>query len=130
MLSMSSFLFQEEETVNPTLIGVLVFKSTPDKETNKYYLGPAPLESMARQIATATGPCGNNRDYLFNLEKALHDIGHEDAYVIELANEVRKVLGPIVRAKENLVVAHVPHNLHIAPIQLVPLPEPLTMDSS
>ena len=28
-----------------------------------------------RQIATAVGPCGNNRDYLFLLEKALFDIG-------------------------------------------------------
>ena len=24
------------------------FTSTPDKESNKYYLGPAPLEEMAR----------------------------------------------------------------------------------
>ena len=81
------------------------FMSTPDKLTNKYYLGPAPLDDMARwepliflsfrfiawfayqnmlkielnswcrQIATAFGPCGNNRDYLFLLEKAMHDIG-------------------------------------------------------
>ncbi|XP_057776655.1 gamma-glutamylcyclotransferase 2-2-like [Salvia miltiorrhiza] len=47
---------------------------------------------MDGQIATAFGPCGNNRDYLFLLEKAMFDIGHEDDYVIELANEVRKVL--------------------------------------
>ncbi|CAH1428112.1 unnamed protein product [Lactuca virosa] len=48
---------------------------------------------MAKQIATATGPCGNNRDYIFLLEKAMFDIGHEDDMVIKLANEVRKVLG-------------------------------------
>ncbi|CAH1428111.1 unnamed protein product [Lactuca virosa] len=46
-----------------------------------------------KQIATATGPCGNNRDYIFLLEKAMFDIGHEDDMVIKLANEVRKVLG-------------------------------------
>ncbi|KEH39746.1 cation transporter ChaC [Medicago truncatula] len=46
---------------------------------NKYYLGPAPLEDMAR-------------DCIFLLEKAMYDIGHEDDMVIELANEVRKVL--------------------------------------
>ncbi|KAJ4957662.1 hypothetical protein NE237_024773 [Protea cynaroides] len=121
--------YTEGETVKPFLTRVLVFKSTPDKESNKYYLGPAPLEKMARQIATAVGPCGNNRNYLFNLEKALFDIGHEDDYVIELANEVRKVLGLIVRPKENLVVPHMPLNSDIAPLQFVPLPEPIVMDS-
>ncbi|CAN6877177.1 unnamed protein product, partial [Brassica oleracea] len=56
------------------------FTSTPDKESNKYYLAPAPQEEMAMQIATASGPCGNNREYLFKLEKAMHDIGefHND----------------------------------------------------
>nr|XP_011462133.1 PREDICTED: putative glutathione-specific gamma-glutamylcyclotransferase 2 [Fragaria vesca subsp. vesca] len=54
----------------PSLTGVIVFTSTPDKESNKYYLGPAPLEDMVRQLATASGPCGNNREYLFLLEKA------------------------------------------------------------
>ena len=28
-----------------------------------------------RQIIQAKGPAGPNRDYLFNLEKALHEIG-------------------------------------------------------
>ncbi|CAL9110952.1 unnamed protein product [Musa textilis] len=83
---------QEGGPRQPTVAGVLVFVSTPDTEANGYYLGPAPLQDMARQIATARGPCGNNRDYLFRLEKALFDIGHEDDMVIELADEVRKAL--------------------------------------
>lgn len=86
------FFKEEGGPHQPTVTGVLVFVSTPDKEANSYYLGPAPLQEMARQIATARGPCGNNRDYLFRLEKALFDIGHEDDMVIELADEVRKVL--------------------------------------
>ncbi|XP_064954441.1 gamma-glutamylcyclotransferase 2-1-like isoform X1 [Musa acuminata AAA Group] len=89
------FFKEEGGPHQPTVTGVLVFVSTPDKEANSYYLGPAPLQDMARdcrQIATARGPCGNNRDYLFRLEKALFDIGHEDDMVIELADEVRKVL--------------------------------------
>ncbi|ERN12541.1 hypothetical protein AMTR_s00025p00201050 [Amborella trichopoda] len=52
---------------------------------------------MASQIATASGPCGNNRDYLFMLEKALFDIGHEEDMVIELAREVRKVVGKMTK---------------------------------
>ncbi|KAJ0253177.1 Gamma-glutamylcyclotransferase 2-1 [Hirschfeldia incana] len=99
----------ETDTTKPILTGVIVFTSTPDKVLNKYYLGPAPLEEMAMQIATASGPCGNNREYLFKLEKAMHDIEHEDEYVIELANEVRKHLDLTkeVMALWNPVVSHV-----------------------
>ncbi|XP_019438374.1 PREDICTED: gamma-glutamylcyclotransferase 2-2-like [Lupinus angustifolius] len=116
--------YKEEDSLNPVLTGVIVFTSTADK-ANKYYLGPAPLEDMARQIATAYGPCGNNRDYLFLLEKAMHDIGHEDDYVIELANEVRKELGIVnVLSKDKKMVAPTPHmpiptlQLHALPIAL------------
>lgn len=56
---------------------------------------------MARQIATASGPCGNNRDYIFLLEKAMYDIGHEDDMVLELANEVRKVLAVLGKVHPN-----------------------------
>ncbi|XP_073305899.1 gamma-glutamylcyclotransferase 2-1-like isoform X2 [Primulina huaijiensis] len=84
--------FKDEDSEMPFVNGVIVFTSTPEL-SNKYYLGPASLEDMAKQIATAFGPRGNNRDYLFKLEKALFDIGHEDDSIIELANQVRKVLG-------------------------------------
>ncbi|RYR33427.1 hypothetical protein Ahy_A10g048014 isoform A [Arachis hypogaea] len=127
--------YKEGETLQPALTGVIVFTSTPDKINNKYYLGPAPLEDMARQIATAYGPCGNNRDYLFLLEKAMYDIGHEDDYVIELANEVRKVLGmgKALPKDKKLVGApsqlqHPPH-VPIPTLQLHPLPEPIALDS-
>ncbi|XP_048444946.1 gamma-glutamylcyclotransferase 2-2-like [Pyrus x bretschneideri] len=109
------------------------FMSTPDKESNKYYLGPAPLEDMARQIATAFGPCGNNRDYLFLLEKAMFDIGHEEDYVIELANEVRKVLGiagkGFPKEKKLAGPTHLPLKSNIPALQLHPLPEAIAMDS-
>ncbi|KAJ3679256.1 hypothetical protein LUZ60_017267 [Juncus effusus] len=84
--------YKEGDSKKPAVTKVLVFMSTPDPVGNKYYLGPAPLQEMAIQIATSSGPCGNNREYLFKLEKALSNIGHEDDYVIELANEVRKYL--------------------------------------
>lgn len=133
--------YREEDPLTPAVTGVMVFTSTPDKVSNKYYLGPAPLEEMASQIATAVGPCGNNRDYLFKLEKALADIGHEEEMVIELANEVRKVLANMARPKEkkpllvgnngttaphiSLKAAHIPSPIHLA----VPLPEAIAMDS-
>ncbi|WOK92087.1 hypothetical protein Cni_G00778 [Canna indica] len=94
--------YKEDDPTKPAVTGVVAFISTPAKEANRYYLGPAPLDEMARQIATANGPCGNNRDYLFLLEKAMSDIGHEDGTVIELANEVRRVLA---RLKEKKIAA-------------------------
>ncbi|CAJ1973829.1 unnamed protein product [Sphenostylis stenocarpa] len=123
--------FKEGDSQHPALTDVIVFTSTPDKVNNKYYLGPAPLEDMARQIATAYGPCGNNRDYLFLLEKAMYDIGHEDDLVIELANEVRKVLG-IGNVLPNVVAAQLPHPPHVSipTRQLQPLPEPIALDGS
>lgn len=122
--------YKDEDCSEPTLSGVIVFTSTPDKVSNKYYLGPAPLEDMARQIATAFGPCGNNRDYIFLLEKAMYDIGHEDDYIIELANEVRKVLGVAGKAVfMEKKLSHIPHKANIPALQLQALPEAIAMDS-
>ncbi|KAH7573938.1 hypothetical protein JRO89_XS03G0229400 [Xanthoceras sorbifolium] len=129
--------YKEGDALQPALTGVIVFTSTPDKAMNKYYLGPAPLEEMARQIATASGPCGNNREYLFKLEKALYDIDHEEDYVIELANEVRKVLGIVEKGfmEEMKLVgssSHIPlktaHNIPVLKLHR-PLAEAVAMDS-
>jgi len=87
------FYTEEGQSTTPFLTGVIAFTSTPNKITNKYYLGPAPLEEMAREILKAVGPCGNNLDYLFNLEQAMMSIGHADHEVNKLADEVRRMLG-------------------------------------
>ncbi|KAL6985074.1 Gamma-glutamylcyclotransferase 2-2 [Sarracenia purpurea var. burkii] len=124
--------YTEGDTTHPAISGVMVFTSTPNKETNKYYLGPAPLEDMARQIATACGPCGNNRDYIFLLEKAMFDIGHEDDVVIELADEVRKVLGIVMvipTEKKLARPSRIPLKSRIQPLHLGLLPEAVAMDS-
>nr|XP_027189908.1 gamma-glutamylcyclotransferase 2-2-like [Cicer arietinum] len=89
--------YKEGDSLKHAFTRVVVFTSTNNKE-NKYYLGPAPLEDVARQIATACGPCRNNRNYIFLLEKAMYDIGQEDDMVIELASEVRKVLAVLGNA--------------------------------
>ncbi|KAJ4799127.1 Gamma-glutamylcyclotransferase [Rhynchospora pubera] len=117
--------YKEGETLKPAVTGVQVFVSTPDPVGNKYYLGPAPLEEMAMQIATATGPCGNNRDYLFLLEKALSDIGHEDDYITELAKEVRKCLQIL---QGSISPSHI--SRQIPSLHLFSLPEtPVAVDS-
>lgn len=84
--------YTEESPNKPVIAGVLVYIGSPDISKNPYYLGPAPLQDMANQIATARGPAGPNYEYLFRLEESLYEIGCEDNYIIALANEVRKVL--------------------------------------
>lgn len=128
--------YKEGQTTQPAAItDVIIFTSTPCKESNKYYLGPAPLEDMARQIATASGPCGNNRDYIFLLERAMYDIGHEDDMVIELANEVRRVLGIVTGGVKKLSskgekkngLIHI-QSSRVQPLPLEPLPEAIATD--
>jgi len=125
--------YKEGDSEQSFLTGVIVFTSTQDKVSNKYYLGPAPLEDMARQIATANGPCGNNRDYIFLLEKAMLDIGHEDESVIELAHEVKKVLGivgglPKVKKLPSPCSTLKSHMALSSPLKLRPLPETVPLD--
>ncbi|XP_047267783.1 gamma-glutamylcyclotransferase 2-3 isoform X2 [Capsicum annuum] len=85
-------LFTEPATSAPAVSGVLVYIGSPDKKVNENYLGPASVEEIASQIARAEGPSGPNKDYLFQLEKALDFLGCEDKHVSDIAKEVRRIL--------------------------------------
>ncbi|WP_189518763.1 gamma-glutamylcyclotransferase [Kushneria pakistanensis] len=56
----------------------LVYMAT---EGNEAWLGEASALEIARQISTACGPSGPNRDYLLMLAASLRDMGHDDAHV-------------------------------------------------
>ncbi|MGK0224384.1 MAG: cation transport protein ChaC [Limisphaerales bacterium] len=61
--------------------------------TNNFaYLGDAPLQNIAAQIARSEGPSGKNCDYLFELAIALREIGADDAHVFALESAVRNIL--------------------------------------
>lgn len=60
-------------------------------EDNPNFLGPAPLEDMARQILSCHGPSGPNLDYLLRLAESLQAMGAEDTHVFTLAQEVQRL---------------------------------------
>lgn len=63
----------------------LVYLATED---NAAFLGDAPHEAIARQIAEARGASGPNRDYLLNLAASLEQLGHHDEHIVSLASHL------------------------------------------
>lgn len=84
--------FTDPLALTPAVSGVMVYIASPDRKLNPNYLGPASLEEIAKQIILAEGPSGPNRDYIFQLEKALIQFGFKDKHVVDLAKEVRRIL--------------------------------------
>ncbi|CAO2834497.1 unnamed protein product [Amaranthus hypochondriacus] len=84
--------YTESTDLSPTVSSVLVYVASSDTKLNQNYLGPAPLEEIAEQIVRAKGPSGPNRDYLFQLEQALLQLGCVDPHVMDLGKEVRRIL--------------------------------------
>jgi len=58
-------------------------------EENPNYLGPAPMDEIARQIQGSEGPSGPNTEYLMELADALRAMGADDPHVFALAERVR-----------------------------------------
>lgn len=77
----SAFVFDDGSRVQ----GV-VYVANPGNEA---YLGPAGDDEIARHIARARGPSGENRDYLLALAAALRELGSDDAHVFGIERELR-----------------------------------------
>eukprot|EP00884_Botryococcus_braunii_P006909 jgi/Botrbrau1/16219/Bobra.0066s0005.2 len=81
-----------QESDAPIVRGALVYIATPNVQVNMNWLGPAPLEKIAAQIATAHGPSGPNYEYLFELASAMSKMGVVDVELDCLARMVDALL--------------------------------------
>ena len=61
------------------------------KENNHAFLGSAPMQSIASQIISSSGPSGENKDYLFELATALRNHNFIDDHIFELESLVKKL---------------------------------------
>lgn len=84
--------FTKESGLEPAIKNVRIYVGSPDRNRNPNYLGPAPTEVIARQIATSRGPSGPNAEYLFRLEDSLKEIGVDDEHVTDIADQVRNIV--------------------------------------
>ena len=65
---------------------------------NPNYLGPASIDSIASQVASAVGPSGPNPEYVFELAASLRAMGADDAHVFDLASAVHERVGEAARS--------------------------------
>ena len=67
----------------------LVYIAGPQNEN---YLGDATIDTIANQIATASGPSGGNPEYVFELAHRLRDMRAQDAHVYAVEAELKRVM--------------------------------------
>ncbi len=63
------------------------------EDHNQNYLGPAPVEAIARQILDAVGPSGPNPEYVFELATSLRRMRAGDDHVFAVEAALARLLG-------------------------------------
>jgi cation transport regulator ChaC len=104
----SSFPLSDPPSSEPVVHGALCYIATSCSTANPNYLGPAPLDVIASQVAFSVGPSGPNSEYLFKLADALREIpGAADEELFVLEARVRSLVaaaatGGELSSKENI----------------------------
>jgi cation transport regulator ChaC len=73
----------------------LCYVATSDTEKNPNYLGPASVDELAKQIATAVGPSGPNVEYLLKIRNAVLEAraaGSDVDELMALAERVERLI--------------------------------------
>lgn len=96
---------QQHQQCDPkmTTFTVLAYIAT---EVNPNYLGPAPVEDLAKQVVGSRGPSGCNAEYILNLAQAMRQIapGVKDDHLFSLEGKVREQLEVKLRVKVESVM--------------------------
>ena len=79
-------VFSKFDDSHPVLTSALVYIATADK-ANSNWLGFAPQEEIAQQIAAAHGPSGPNFEYLFRLAEAVRQVSKPNLFLQSFWNE-------------------------------------------
>ncbi len=95
----------------PRTLRCLVYIGLP---SNPQFLGSQDPDALARKILESKGPSGENREYLFNLEKALDGLasGSGDEHVSDLVRRCKAIEGEKGHTKEGKKTELVGEVLH------------------
>ncbi|CAG4955288.1 unnamed protein product [Parnassius apollo] len=60
---------------------------------NESYAGPASIEAIAKQVINCHGPSGSNKEYVYNLARAMREIapGVDDDHLFSLEAAIRRL---------------------------------------
>ena len=104
-----------EVTFHPQTKGVssftvLVYIGT---ELNPNYLGPAPLDAIAKQVVNSRGPSGCNTEYMLNLAASMREIAPSvsDEHLYGLESKVREMIWTKLRTRSGQVTTLPEHCL-------------------
>ena len=61
-------------------------------ENNPFYTGPTDEDTIAKIIASASGPSGSNAEYLFQLANTMRALGVQDDHLFNIEQKVRSIL--------------------------------------